>query len=60
VSDREFREHLIQASRVVSTWPAWKQKLLEQSSKPTVDVPRNPVDNQKVVEEAFKLPKSEN
>ncbi len=43
------REQLLEqfeiANAVVSQWPKWKQNLLVDSSKPTVSVPRAPVDN---------------
>lgn len=31
------------ASREVATWPPWKQNILVQSGKPTVDTPRTPI-----------------
>ena len=45
MTEHEFREELNKASRLVSTWPAWKRNLLEQSASSTVLVPRTPVDN---------------
>jgi hypothetical protein len=45
------------ASALVAKWPTWKQNLLENSSGPTVSVPRAPVDNKRVSEEGEKTPK---
>jgi len=38
-----FRRHIILASKIVATWPAWKRKLLENSLKPTLDKPRETI-----------------
>jgi hypothetical protein len=39
----KFQRHIIDAKRIVASWPAWKRNLLGNSLKPTVEVPRNPV-----------------
>ncbi len=39
----EFQAHMDRAATQVSTWPEWKQGVLEHSSSPTVSVPRAPV-----------------
>lgn len=36
------------ASRIVSTWPEWKQNILEKSGSPTVSTPRKPIANDDV------------
>jgi hypothetical protein len=38
----KFQQSLIQARRIVATWPAWKRNLLQNSLKPTT-APRQPV-----------------
>lgn len=42
---RTFDEQLAMARKLVASWPTWKQNLLEDMAKPTVAVPRQPVDN---------------
>ena len=39
----EVREQMKLAVKLVESWPLWKQNILEQSGKPTVDPPREPV-----------------
>lgn len=34
------------ATKLVNSWPQWKQKILIQSAQPTVSSPRTPVNNQ--------------
>lgn len=43
MSKEEFDKQMQIAVDIVSSWPIWKQNLLEQSSKATVLVPREPV-----------------
>lgn len=43
----EVREQMALASKLVATWPVWKQNILEQSGRPTVDVPRDPIVNER-------------
>jgi hypothetical protein len=45
MSREQLQEQFEIADAIVSQWPKWKQNLLEDSSKPTVAVPRTPVDN---------------
>jgi len=33
------------ATKIVNTWPKWKQNILENSNKAQFDVPRKPVNN---------------
>lgn len=40
---KSLRESMDDASRIVATWPEWKQNILRDSAKPTLDVPRTPV-----------------
>ncbi len=40
-----FSKHLDNVSKIVATWPLWKQGILEYSGKSTCEVPRKPVDN---------------
>lgn len=40
-----FRRHLRAAAEEVKSWPLWKQRILEDSGKPFVDIPRKPVCN---------------
>ena len=48
VSDVDkFRAHIKRVSAIVKSWPLWKQNILQNSMKPTVSVPRTPVDNNK-------------
>jgi len=51
MSQEEFRKQYEIATSLVNQWPAWKQNILEDSSKPTVSVPRAPVDNQRIAEQ---------
>lgn len=39
----ELDAHLKWASNIVKSWPAWKQNLLRDSNKSTLDVPRKPI-----------------
>ena len=57
MSQEEFKKQFEIASALVETWPAWKQNILENSAKPTVSVPRAPVDNKRISEESEKTPK---
>ncbi len=59
MSQQEFREQFAIATALVASWPAWKQNILENSSKPTVSVPRIPVDNQRVCAESENRQKPE-
>lgn len=38
-------KHMDETAKIVATWPEWKQRILEDSGKPTLDKPREPVDN---------------
>jgi hypothetical protein len=59
MSQEEFKKQFEIASALVATWPVWKQNILEYSSKPTVSVPRTPVDNQRVSAENEKTQKTD-
>ena len=45
MTHEEFRERLREAAAVVETWPKWKQNIVQDSLRPTFDVPREPVVN---------------
>ena len=59
MSQEEFKKQFDIASALVATWPVWKQNILEYSSKPTVSVPRTPVDNQRAAGESQKSQQSD-
>jgi len=59
MSEKEFRAQLARATALVATWPAWKRNILEQSSRPTVSVPRTPVDNLRSSRDGEKKPERE-
>ena len=40
-----FRRAMERASKIVASWPLWKQNILVDSGSPTVRVPRTPVNN---------------
>ena len=40
MTDEEFRQELEKARQLVESWPEWKRGILDQSSSPTVRVPR--------------------
>ena len=42
----ELRLQIDKATRLIETWPAWKQNILAHSSRPSVSSPRPPVNNQ--------------
>jgi hypothetical protein len=42
---KAFLRALKEAKELVDSWPKWKQNILENSGKSTVDVPRKPVIN---------------
>lgn len=44
----ELREKIDRANKLVESWPAWKRNILINSSKPSVSVPRPPVNNREV------------
>ncbi|QDU98477.1 hypothetical protein [Lignipirellula cremea] len=44
----EIRKQIEYATKVVETWPAWKQNILAHSSSPAISQPREPVDNHAV------------
>ena len=54
MSEKEFQEQYALASALVKSWPVWKQNILQNSSKPTVAVAREPVDNARIAEEHAK------
>lgn len=39
----KFQRHLLNAKRIVDSWPAWKRNLVSNSLEPTVKVPRKTV-----------------
>lgn len=41
----EVREQIERATKLVESWPKWKQNILVNSGKPSFDTPREPVDN---------------
>jgi hypothetical protein len=41
----EIYRRIESATKLVQSWPAWKQNILIQSAQPTVKIPRIPVDN---------------
>ena len=43
LTKEEWSKQMEIAKKIVESWPLWKQNLLEQSSKPTVSVPREPI-----------------
>jgi hypothetical protein len=43
MTTEEFWAEVAKATKLVASWPKWKQNILEQSGKPTVDVPRQPI-----------------
>jgi hypothetical protein len=45
VTRDELREAVKQATKIVESWPLWKQNILKHSGEPSVSVPRTPVDN---------------
>jgi len=45
MTQEEFNRQMELATKLVESWPLWKQNLLEQSSKPFVSEPRKPVIN---------------
>jgi len=47
MTKEEFAKQMAIAVKLVNSWPKWKRNLLEQSSKPTVEVPRKPVINKR-------------
>lgn len=50
-----FWEQVRLATKLVASWPLWKQNILVQSGKPTVDVPRIPIKYQNTGEPNMKL-----
>jgi hypothetical protein len=48
MTKNELREQIARASKLIETWPAWKQNVLVLSSRPSVSSPRPPVDNRAV------------
>ena len=38
-------EQMNLATKLVKSWPEWKQHILEHSMKPTLSVPRKPIIN---------------
>lgn len=45
ITSKEIQTQIQYASRVVGSWPAWKQNILSHSSQPTNSVARAPIDN---------------
>ena len=42
----ELTQQIDKATKLVNTWPSWKQNILAHSSQPSVSAPRPPVNNQ--------------
>lgn len=57
MSLEDFGKQYEIATSLVKQWPLWKQNLLEDSSKPTLTVPREPVDNMRFSEQSSQAPK---
>jgi hypothetical protein len=49
--DKEISQRIEIATKLVQSWPAWKQNILVQSAQPKVQVPRVPVNNQTAANE---------
>ncbi len=45
MTEEELKRHIERVTKLVESWPKWKQDILKNSNKPTVDVPREPVVN---------------
>ena len=45
MKEREIREQIEMATKLVETWPSWKQNILVHSAQSTVASPRTPVNN---------------
>lgn len=43
MTEKEFKKQLEIATKIVESWPLWKQNILEDSSKSTVSKPRPPI-----------------
>lgn len=41
----KIRKAIEHATKLVKSWPIWKQNILINSAKPQWDTPREPVDN---------------
>ena len=41
----KFRKHIERATKIVNSWPLWKQNILGNIGKPNFDTPRKPIDN---------------
>jgi hypothetical protein len=48
MTNEEFAKVYESAKAIVSTWPEWKQNILELASKGTRDTPRPFVDNRRL------------
>lgn len=46
MNEKEVRQQIVKATKLVEAWPAWKQNILAQSAQPSVTTPRPPVNNQ--------------
>ncbi len=51
MTENEIRQQIRIAADQVRSWPAWMQNILVESAKPTVKVPRTPVNNQSALNE---------
>jgi hypothetical protein len=51
MTKEQVLQRIESATKLVQSWPAWKQNILVQSAQPTVRVPRTPVNNQAVPSE---------
>lgn len=43
--EKEIQQVILNAERLVQSWPPWKRNILEASAQPQVAVPRKPVEN---------------
>ena len=59
MSQEEFKKQFDIASSLVAQWPIWKRNILEDSSKPTVAIPRLPVDNLRASDQSQKPAKQD-
>ncbi len=60
MSQEEFKKQYAMVLDLTKDWPAWKLNILENSARPTVDVPRPPVNNTRNSENGEKPARVEN
>ena len=46
MNEKHIQAEMARASKIVKSWPDWKQNILIDSSKPTNSTPRVPVTDQ--------------